>query len=138
MKFKAFLSIVAIVAMSCGSNNNSPESARAKLYDIEKEQPLEYLSIEGNNKRNLFGQTVVRAVVRNKANFCSYENIRIRTLYFNKDGQEVENHEDVIDKPIAPHDQAKFTARYFTPKGTDSVHMQIMSADAVKDTSIHK
>ena len=75
----------------------------------------------------MIGQTVVKATIANKASVSAYKDIRIKMLFF-KEGVEVENHEDVVDKVVTANNQVQYTSKYFTPKGTDSVALSIMSA----------
>lgn len=129
--------LTAFIVGGC-NNNSTYETSKESLYEKESEEPLSFISISGNNKRNLLGQTVVRATITNKASVCSYEDVRVKLLYFDKDGAQVANHEDVVDKPIGPNSTVKFTARYFTPKGTDSVALSIMSAKPLKHEATGK
>jgi hypothetical protein len=130
MKSPLIFLAVFFLAMAC-NNSSSYENAKENLYDKEKENPLEFITISGNDKRNFFGQTVVRATIHNKASVCTYDDVRIKLLYYNKGGQQVANHEDELEKPLAANSTVKFTTRYFTPKGTDSVALSIMSAKAL-------
>jgi hypothetical protein len=130
MKPAFILLVFCFLALAC-NNSSSYENSKENLYEKEKENPVQFISISGNNKRNFLGQTVVRATIHNKASVCSYDDVRIKLLYYNKDGQQVANHEDELEKPLAANSTVKFTTRYFTPKGTDSVAMSIMSAKAL-------
>jgi len=51
-----------------------------------------------------------------------------------KDGIRVEEHEDVIPDVIKPGNVKNFRTRYHLPKGTDSLALSVMTADAVSDT----
>ena len=82
MKILNFTLLVLLFGIASCNNNNHYESSKESLYDVEKEAPLEFLSITENNKRNLLGQTVVRTVVKNKASICTYDKVRIKFLYF--------------------------------------------------------
>jgi hypothetical protein len=132
-----FLFLVAVLVCGCNSGS-SYENSKENLYDKEKDAPLDFLSISGSDKRNFFGQTVVRATITNKASVCSYDDVRVKLLYYDKEGKQVANHEEELEKPVGPNSTVKFTAKYFTPKGTDSVAMSIMSAKALENTPATK
>ncbi len=83
------------------------------------------------DKRNLIGKTVVTGVIANNATVCSYKKVRIKMLFYNREGKLVENHEEVVDEVIKANNKASFKSRYFTPKGTDSVALSVMSAEPV-------
>lgn len=118
---------------SCGGSGNSEkdlkkyEETKEKLEEREKENPLDFLIVIADEKKNLIGQTVVKGVIENKASVASYKKVRVKLLYY-KDGALVTNHEEEYDEVIRAGHRYEFKAKYFTPKGTDSVGVSIMSA----------
>lgn len=76
-------------------------------------------------------QTVTKGEVTNNATVCSYKNVRIKMLCYDKNGGRIEEHEDIMDDVIAPGHSASFKTRYKLPKETDSIAVSIMSASAV-------
>lgn len=135
--------LFALLAVACNNNDTSDsnsnsvdsnyQSAKETLVEKEKKQPKKFLKIKNEkDKKNFWGQTVVKAYIVNTASVVSYKNIRIKSLYY-KEGQLVENHEDVIDATIAPGDKEKIKLKYGTPKGTDSVALSIMQAEVVEE-----
>lgn len=137
MKKAIFLILALNLLFSCGRGGNSEkdikkyEETKEKLAEREKENPLNFLIVVADNKKNLIGQTVVKGVIENKASVASYKKVRVKLLYF-KQGALVTNHEEVYDEVIRPNHRYEFKAKYFTPKGTDSVAASIMSAEVVK------
>ena len=101
------------------------------MLDKEKNNPNNFLRIEGENKRNIWGQTVYKGVIKNTATVCAYKEVRVKLLYF-KEGKQVANHEEFYSDVINPQDEFSFKTKYKTPKHTDSVHVYIMSAKAAK------
>jgi len=93
----------------------------------EKKHPLQFLHVEGDNKKNIIGQTVIHGTIYNKATIASYKDVRIKMLCY-KDGKMVEEHEDVLDDVIKPNTDNDFKTRYRLPKGTDSIDLSVMSA----------
>ncbi|MCY7421051.1 MAG: hypothetical protein LH478_04830 [Chitinophagaceae bacterium] len=131
----AFLLICCL--LSCGGNASSEkdiekyEATKVQLAKRETKFPVEFLTINSTNKRNLIGQTVVKGVIKNAATVTAYKKVRIKLLYYSQ-GQLVENHEEVYDDVILPNNQHVYKAKYFTPKNTDSVGVSIMSAEVVE------
>ena len=114
-------------------NEKSYEETKESLADREKKNPVNFLQVSGNDRRNWFGQTVVKGVIHNKATVMSYKNVRIKMLFYNKEGKLVANHEDIYDETLLPNSSVKFKARYGTPKGTDSVALSVMSASVAEE-----
>ena len=117
---------------SCsGSETKTDEQAyteqKESLEQKEKKHPLQFLHVEGDNKKNIIGQTVIHGTIYNKATIASYKDVRIKMLCY-KDGEMVEEHEDVLDDVIKPNTDNDFKTRYRLPKGTDSIDLSVMSA----------
>ena len=132
MKLFIQLFCFLFILSSCGGGDKKAESktyedAKETLEEKEKKQPLEFLSVSGADKKNLFGQTVITGKVKNKATVCAYKNIRIKMVCF-KEGRQVEEHEDVLKESLQPNNSNDFKTRYRLPKGTDSVALSVMSA----------
>ena len=117
---------------SCKNAGSSEDQVYAQqkesLAKKEQKNPVNFLQIAGDDRRNLFGQTVVKGTIINKATVTGYKNIRVKMLFYNKAGTLVANHEDVYEKLLPAGQSMKFKARYGTPKGTDSVALSVMSA----------
>lgn len=130
------LFIAAILLCSCGSSEKkfdkqSYEEHKESLAEKEKKNPLNFLSVTGDNKKNLIGQTVIRGKISNKATVSAYKDVRIKMLCY-KDDKLVIEHEDVIDDVIKPNSTKDFKTKYRLPKGTDSIALSIMSATVVE------
>lgn len=126
--------IMMLFAFGCNTVSDADyKSSQETLSAAERKSPLKFLSVSHTDKRNLFGQTVAKGVVSNSATMTTYQNIRLKLLYYNEAGQLVTNHEEVVDEPVKPGQEVKFKARYGTPKGTDSVAVSIMRAEVVAD-----
>ena len=134
MKILPLIFITCIFSIACNNvSEKEYENSKEKMMEKEMRNPVDFLSVSHTGKRNLFGQTVVRGIIRSNASVSSYENVRVKMLYYNQEGALVENHEEVIKGVLAPKSTLNFKAKYFTPKGTDSVALSIMEADAIKD-----
>lgn len=136
MKLKLLSAILVIgVLTSCQNDFDKKSYEEQKLTVAQKEQnnPLEFLKIHGDNKKNLFGITVIKGTIQNTATICPYADIRIKILSY-KNGVQVEEHEDVQEGTLKPGNSMDFKIKYHLPKGTDSVGLSIMNAHPVADS----
>ncbi|MBV9962623.1 MAG: hypothetical protein JO072_10285 [Parafilimonas sp.] len=106
---------------------------KESLAQRESGHPEQFLKISSNGKKNLFGATVVKGKIVNTATVAAYKNARVKMLCY-KNGIRVEEHEDVMPDVMKPGTVHNFKIKYRLPKGTDSLALSIMSADAVTDT----
>ena len=130
-----FFFFMVLTIASCKEKFDSTTYAENKesLKDREKEQPAQFIRISSDDKKNLFGATVVKGKLVNTASVCWHKNTRIKMLCY-KNGARVEEHEDVIPEVIKPGNIKNFRTRYHLPKGTDSLALSVMTADVVSDT----
>ena len=124
--------LLLMLGAACGSNKEKTaaqnyEQAKESLEDRETKNPLKFLSVTGDDKKNLIGQTVVRGNITNLATVIAYKDVRIKMLCY-KDGRMAEEHEDVIKDIIKPASTKDFKIKYRLPKGTDSIALSVMSA----------
>jgi hypothetical protein len=133
--FAAFL----LILVSCGGSGKkldkqTYQQSKKSLADKEKDNPPDFLLITSHDKRSLLGlgrQTIVKGNITNNASVCSYKEVRVKMQCYDKLGNRVEEHEDVLDDIIAPGQTADFRVHYKLPKTTDSIAMSVMSATAI-------
>lgn len=133
---KDFFCVCTIILLfsSCTSSEEkldetSYSEQKESLEVTEKKHPLKFLSVAGDDKKNIIGQTVVRGTIYNKATVVAYKEVRVKMLCY-KGGIMVEEHEDVIEEIIKPGTEKDFKTKYRLPKGTDSIYLSVMSASA--------
>lgn len=121
--------------MACNSNQDKEtsrkdkyENSKLSLEEIEKKTPRDFLTVSGSDKKNLVGQTVVRGKIHNKAKVVSYKDVDIKLFFYSKTGALLQEDQEMIYETIAPGATASFKSKYFSPKGTDSIAMKIVSA----------
>jgi hypothetical protein len=129
--------IVAIgmfTMLSCKEKFDSKTYAENKisLAQRESEHPEQFIHLSSDDKRNLFGNTVIKGKLVNTASVAAYKNTRLKMLCY-KNGIRVEEHEDVITSILKPGATKNFKIRYRLPKGTDSLALSVMSADTLSD-----
>src|SRR5215813_6634092 len=132
MKLFCLFCFITPFLSSCGNSEKkfdqqSYQQHKESLADKEKKNPLAFLIVSGDSKKNLIGQTVIHGKITNKATVCSYQDVRIKMLCY-KDHKMVEEHEDLIDDIVKPNTAINFKTHYRLPKGTDSVALSAISA----------
>lgn len=138
---KIFLLITCIsILISCNNNDsakaakdkNSYEAAKESLQEKENKTPEQFLTVSGHDKHNLLGQTVVKAVVTNKATVASYKDVDLKLDFYSKTGTLLESDKETVYEIIAPGQSKNFKTKYFAPKGTDSVALAVTGAKVVE------
>jgi len=135
-----FLSAAAIILFSCSSSDSkntttekeSYEKTKQNLKDKETKNPQTFLSVGGNNKHNLIGQTVVKGSIVNKASVAVYKDIDLQLDFYSKTGALLETDNETVYETIHPGQSKSFKTKYFAPKGSDSVALKVLDAKIVE------
>jgi len=130
------IAIVSVVLSSCSESETtkaanekeSYEIAKESLQDKEVKNPQNFLTVTGNNRHNLVGQTVIKGTIINKATVASYKDVDIKLDFYSKTGTLLETDKETVYEIIAPGQSKNFKTKYFAPKGTDSVALMVISA----------
>lgn len=127
--------ILMVIITSCTSNSEnamaekeSYEKTKVTLEQKEKKDPVLFLSISNNDKRNLIGQTVIKGNVINNAKVCSYKDVQLEVAFYSKTGTLLEKGNETVYDEIAPGRSTDFKFKNFAPKGTDSIAIKILGA----------
>ncbi len=94
----------------------------------EQKNPLNFLNVHGDDKRNLFGQTVVKCVIKNNATVATYKDVDLKLSFYSKTNALLETDKETVFEVIAPGQSKNFKTKYFAPKGSDSVAFAIIGA----------
>lgn len=134
-KLSCFVIILSILFTACNSKakkeaaeNDGYEKAKESLEEREKKNPVAFLKVSSKDKHNLIGQTVIKGTVTNNAKICVYKDVELELSFFSKTGVLLEKDNETVFEVIEPGKGADFKTKYFTPKGTDSVAIKILSA----------
>src|ERR1044072_2626164 len=131
MKFLLVICCISFLFSCKGKfDKKTYEENKISLAQRESEHPEQFLKISSDDKRNLFGATIIKGKIVNTASVAAYKNTRIKMLCY-KNGIRAEEHEDIIPKIIKPGTVQNFKTKYHLPKGTDSLAFSVMSADAL-------
>ena len=120
---------------SCGSKNkydikadDKYEKGKLSIEEIEKKNPERFLSVSGNDKKNLLGQTVIKGNIFNHAKMVPFKDVEIKLFFYSKTKTLLEEDTQTIYETINPGGTTNFKSKYFAPKGTDSVGMRVVTA----------
>jgi hypothetical protein len=109
-------------------DEDSYETSKETLAQKEKNNPARFLQITNRDRRNIIGQTVVIGHINNTATLCTYKDVQIKLSFFSKTGTQLDEGIETIYETIPPGKKVKFKTKYFSPKGTDSVAIKVLSA----------
>ncbi len=109
-------------------SNEQYEKGKSSVEEIEKKNPVRFLQAKGTDKRNLIGQTVIKGTIFNSAKMVHFKDIQIKLSFFSKTGALLEEDQETVYETINPGGSANFKSKYFTPKGTDSIALKVISA----------
>lgn len=133
VKISALLLAVCCFACKDDFDKKTYQEQKETIAQKEQNNPLQFLKLKEDDKKNLLGATVIKGTITNTATVSAYSNIRLKLLSF-KQGVQVEEHEDVQKGILEPNHTMDFKIKYRLPKGADSVSVTIMSAHPVADT----
>ena len=136
-KYFAVVILVAIFLFACNENDSlqqkkqSYEVTKKELLSKEQKDPTAFVSISGHNKKNIVGQTVVRGTLTNKASIAVFKDVDIMLCFYSKTKALLETDKETIFEILEPGESKDFKTKYFAPKGTDSVGLQVLSAKVI-------
>jgi hypothetical protein len=140
MKSYLLLSIVfSVIVFSCSEDEVQKKSTEQESYKITKESllkkeiksPQSFLFVGGHDKRNMLGQTVVKGILTNKATVAVFKDVDIKLSFYSKTRALLETDKETVFEVLQPGESKNFKTKYFAPKGTDSVALEVLGAKVV-------
>ena len=135
MKNFLYLFLVLAVIGSCENKNDydintgkNYEKGKLSLEKTEQVNPAIFLSVTGERKKNILGQSIIKGKIINMAKIVAYKDIDVKLFFYSKTGALLEEDHEILYERISPGGVKKFKSKYFTPKGTDSVAFKIIAA----------
>ncbi|OSZ82101.1 hypothetical protein CAP35_02190 [Chitinophagaceae bacterium IBVUCB1] len=133
MKHTLCIAFMALSVMACNSANTERpsdkyEAKKKSLEETERENPLQFLRIQGDNHVNLLNQEVVEGEITNKATLASFKDVEVRITFKSKTGSTIEKAVKTVNEVVAPQESVSFKFKMKKPKGTASVAVDIISA----------
>ncbi|HXS56207.1 MAG TPA: hypothetical protein VN726_08780 [Hanamia sp.] len=131
----------AVILFSCNSSGQKDKESEKKSYEetketlLKKEQksPSDFLLVTGKDRRNILGQTVVKGILTNKATVAVFKDVDLKLSFYSKTRALLETDKETIFEILQPGESKNFKTKYFAPKGTDSVALQILGAKVITE-----
>ncbi|MEO8822148.1 MAG: hypothetical protein ABI366_01140 [Ginsengibacter sp.] len=129
-----------IFFLACNSNNvvkenESYNETKTSLLKKEEKNPAGFITVKGNSKKNIVGQTVVKGTLINKASVATFKDVDIKLAFYSKTKALLETDRETIYQILNPGESQDFKIKYFAPKGTDSVGLEVLGAKVISNTS---
>ena len=141
MKVKlAVASLIAVLFLSCNSENavkenDSYSETKTSLLKKEEKNPAHFIVVKGNSKKNIVGQTVVKGTLHNRASVAIFKDVDIKLSFYSTTKALLETDRETIYQILNPGESQDFKTKYFAPKGTDSVALEVIGAKVIPGTS---
>ncbi len=139
MKIKfAFSILSAVFFLACNSGNGVKEKAsynetKTTLLKKEEKDPAAFIVVQGVSKKNIVGQTVVKGTLLNKASVATFKDVDIKLMFYSKTKALLETDRETIYQILNPGESQNFKTKYFAPKGTDSVGLEVLGAKVISN-----
>jgi hypothetical protein len=128
----------SIIFISCTSDSKktatekeSYEKTKESMKAKEEQRPSDFLFVEGRDKKNLLGQTVIKGTLVNKATVAIFKDIDVKLYFYSKTNALLETDKETVFEVLHPGETKDFKTKYFAPKGTDSVALDVLGAKVV-------
>jgi hypothetical protein len=131
---KIFVPIITSIVLltACGGGQKESdkkyENSKESIEQTEQKNPVKFITVNGDKKKNLIGQTVVNADVHNNAKMVTYKDVDVKITFYSKTGTVLEEDHQTIYENIAPGTSVHFKSKFRTPKATDSVSFKVVDA----------
>ena len=137
MKRTLYIALMAVATVACNSANSERpsdkyEEKKKSLEETERENPLQFLRIEGDNHVNLLNQEVVEGEITNKATLAAFKDVEVRITFKSSSGSTIEKAIKTVNDVVRPGKTVSFKFKMKKPKGTTSVAIDITGATADK------
>ncbi|HEY5393527.1 MAG TPA: hypothetical protein VIJ57_15495 [Hanamia sp.] len=129
---------MSLVLYAC-SGSQTREKVEKETYQINKnallakevKEPAMFLTVNGSSKKNIIGQTIVKGTLTNKASIATYKDVDIKLSFFSRTKTLLETDKETIYLILDPGESRGFKTKYFAPKGTDSVALEVLGAKII-------
>lgn len=137
IEIKKIVILCWVVILLSACNNKANDAAADKevyqkasetLLAKEKKNPVAYLTVSSHDKHNLLGQTVIKGTINNIAKVCSFKDVELQLSFYSKTNALLEKDIETVYEIVLPGESTNFKTKYFAPKGTDSVVINVLSA----------
>ena len=137
--YRVLLTAFSIILFSCSGDEAQKKSTEQESYKVTKasllkkevKSPQTFLVVGGHDKRNMLGQTVVKGIITNRATVAVFKDVDIKLSFYSKTRALLETDKETVFEVLQPGESKNFKTKYFAPKGTDSVALEVLGAKVV-------
>lgn len=124
-----FLALIAIaVFQSCGSGSSYQDKVQS-IEEIEKADPLTFLSVEGKYGENFWGDKIeIEGTITNLATVASYKDAKVRVNFFTKTKTLLGSEEYTVYEIFKPNSQKNFTLTVKNYENVNSIGLDVVEA----------
>jgi carbonic anhydrase len=109
--------------------NSRPEVIREKLYNKEKTNPLDYLTIKYNTDYSVWSsKDVLKGNILNSATLTTFKDIKIKVHCYSKTKTLIKTLDYVLYEFVPARKSKSFEIKFSSPPGTKSIGMEITNA----------
>ena len=134
-----YLLFSSLILAACSSDTATKAKSEKESYQLTKEEllkkeqksPPSFLIVSGRNQKNIVGQTVVKGTITNKASVAVFKDVNLKLSFYSKTQALLETDKETIFETFGPGESKNFKTKYFAPKGTDSVALEVLGAKVV-------
>lgn len=129
------IAMIIINKMDNGSSTNTnPQTYQEKVMtveEIERSQPTNFLTADGNYNENFWGDKIkVHGVIKNAATVASYKDAVVRVTYYSKTKTELGSKEYTIYDNFPPHSEVKFELKIENYADVNTIGWDVVQATA--------
>lgn len=103
---------------------------RKQTAALETAQPQDYVLIEIDPRKNLFGETVIEGKLTNKATMTSYKDFELMIHWNDAAGMVLDSAVEVVMEGLDPGENVEFKTKRKGPKRSRSTVMKLRAAKA--------
>ena len=114
---------------SSNVSEKSPTVLRKELVDIEKKNPLKYLTVKATWKKNLIGETVIQGTITNNATLANFKDVQLQITWLTQTNTELssETPPPIYDY-FRPNESRPFKKKFNAPSAMAGFEIVILSA----------
>lgn len=133
MKRILICTAMALSFAACNSANSERpsdkyEAKKKSLEETERDNPLQFLRIKGDDHVNLLNQEVIEGEITNKATLAAFKDIEVKVTFKDEGGSRIEKVIKTVNEVVKPGGSVEFKFKLKKPKGTASVGIDIVGA----------
>lgn len=113
------------------TGGNTYQEKVMTVEEIERSQPTNFLTADGNYDENFWGNIIkVHGVIKNIATVASYKDAVVRVTYYSKTKTELGSKEYTIYDNFPPHSEVKFELKIENYKDVNTIGWEVIQATA--------